>query len=180
MFKETGKSYFGSIYNHGFVPILIALIIVFYLGCQEGASTLSGIYIVEFDPTSQTYNRVATVYPPGSTYYTNPMIIDQMVSGDVNRDGIEDVVFCGNSGKVHVLTYQNGEYSVAFNSPNQPAYVNDFSQTCGIGDLTNDGHPDFYAVNRSGRMIYSYDGTKYVGVWASPSEDRDTPPYRCI
>ena len=32
--------------------------------CREGASTLSGINIVEFNPASQTYNRVATVLPP--------------------------------------------------------------------------------------------------------------------
>ena len=106
------------------------------------------------------------------------MIIDQMVAGgDVNRDGIEDIVFCGNSGRVHVLTYQNGKYSVAFNSINKPPSLEgDFSQTCGIGDLTNDGHPDFYAVSKSGTKIYSHNDTEYVEVWTGPYSDGSNNP----
>ena len=39
MIRGTERSHFRSIYNYGFVPILIALVIVFYLGCQEGGNT---------------------------------------------------------------------------------------------------------------------------------------------
>ena len=134
---------------------------------SSGDLGTSNIYIVEFDTASRKYNTIGTVTAPPSGGPAPRMLIDQMVTGDVNRDGIDDVVLCGNSGRVHVLTYKDGEYSIAFNGPAPVSF--DFSQTCGVGDLTNDGYPDFYTVVVS-TQIYSYDGAKYSQVWRSPGD----------
>jgi len=95
------------------------------------------------------------------------MVIDDIETGDVNGDGRADAVFCGNSGQGHVITYQNGTYILEFNSL-APTEKGVFSQSCSIGDITNDGVSDFLVLNEEGPKVYSHDGSGYFEVWAGP------------
>ncbi len=120
-----------------------------------------------------SYRLVGRVPVPISGY-GSPMIVDDMETGDVNRDGRDDAVFCGNSGAVHVLTYRGGAYVVEFSSP-PPAQIDAHSQTCSVGDVTNDGFDDILVVNKEGARVYSHDGTGYQLVWIG-SRPTGTPP----
>ena len=52
--------------------------------------------------------------------------------------------------------------------PPPPVGGDSFSQTCSVGDVTNDGQADILVVNVEGAKVYSYDGNAYYEVWVGP------------
>jgi hypothetical protein len=122
-----------------------------------------------FEYRNGTYPIVGAVTPPppvpgAAGGGENVMVVDDMETGDVNGDGVTDAVFCGNSGQGHVLTYRNGAYLVEYSSP-APVEHFSFSQTCSVGDMTNDGQADFLVINKEGAKVYSHDSGSYEEVW---------------
>jgi hypothetical protein len=115
--------------------------------------------------TDGSYPTIAEVDLPGNLN-TNPMIIDDMEHGDVNGDGRDDIVFCGNSGQGHVLTYTDGTYDIKYLAGASERFSN--SQTCSAGDITGDGTDDMLVVNQEGAKVYSYDNGAYQEVWVGP------------
>ncbi|MCK4335455.1 MAG: putative metal-binding motif-containing protein, partial [Candidatus Aenigmarchaeota archaeon] len=142
----------GDLNNNGIPEIVFK--------CRTG----SDIYIYEWNGTG--YGLNATLGSPLNKAGDNPMVWDDAECGDVNRDSVDDCVFCGNSGRSHVLTYSGGSYSIAFNSSVTPGAVN-MTQTCSVGDITNDGWPDWFDVSESGIRVFSHNGTDYVNIWNS-------------
>lgn len=120
--------------------------------------------VYEYNSAFGIYDWVADVTLPTADGSLSPMTIDDMeCNGDLNRDGVADCVFCGNSNAAHVLTYSGGTYTIEFSSP--PG--SDFSQSCGIFDVTNDGYVDFFDINTDGARVWSYQGGSYVNIWTS-------------
>ena len=136
--------------------------------------TPDDIVIQEYDEETRDYPVVASVPVPFNLWGA-PMIVDDMEAGDVNGDGVDDVVFCGNSGQGHVLTVTSeGTYVVEYSSP-PPSEAGVLSQTCSIGDMTNDGALDFLVVNQEGAKVYSHPDLWYQEVWVG-SQPTTMPP----
>jgi hypothetical protein len=112
--------------------------------------------------------RLPPGLPAGSESFS--MFVDDMETGDVNGDGRADAVFCGNSGRVHVVTFDAAtrRYVLEYSSP-EPARTSSFSQTCSVGDVTNDGQADLLVVTQDGAVVYSHQGSSYVEVWRAPA-----------
>ena len=121
------------------------------------------LLVHEYDPGSGSYELIASL-PVPINLYDLPMVIDDMEAGDVNHDGVADVVFCGNTGSAHVLTFKDGAYGVEYSSP-PPFEQSAFSQTCSVGDVTHDGEADILVVNDEGAKVFSFDGTDYQEIW---------------
>jgi len=117
--------------------------------------------------------------PPAYTG-TDPMIVDDGETGDVNRDGRDDYVFCGNSERVHVLTYdlEYGVYLVEYTSEVIGDGDHSFTQTCSIGDVTNDGFNDIVVGSKNEVAVFSYGNTdeSYFRVWSGDPGTDDFPP----
>jgi hypothetical protein len=125
------------------------------------------VKIYEWNGTG--YQLKDTVTIPGGKQ-TGPQWDDQ-ICGDVDMDSKDEVVACGNMGMSEVLDYSGSVYSFPFESsgytdcdPTAACYT----QACGIGDYTNDGWPDWFDSSLNGTHVYSYNGSAYVHVWASP------------
>ncbi len=124
------------------------------------------------------YGHIASVAPPLSYNGETGMLKDDMeCNGDVNRDGVNDCIFCGNSGTSHVLTYRNGSYFIAYNAPGtqQPSGYS-FTQTCSIGDINNDGYDDWFDSSEGGGLrVFSYKNGYYQMIWDYPDHGKNPP-----
>lgn len=133
------------------------------------------IEIWEYNPGSGQYEFLTSVTPPSSRGSNPVMLIDDMeCSGDVNRDGINDCVFCGNSGTSHVLTYRNGSYLIDYSAPTTPG-DSSFTQTCSIGDIDNDGYADWFDSSGGGLRVFSYKNGYYQQIWNFPNHGNNPP-----
>ena len=138
-------------------------------------SSPDDLIVYEYDQINANYPIVAAI-PVPIVNVVYPMTVDDMETGDVNGDGLVDAVFCGNSGSAHVLTYtMAGYYEIEFNSP-PPIGTVVFSQTCSVGDVTNDGHSDILVVNDETVKVFSYLGAGYQEVWQVAYPPDFNPP----
>jgi len=117
--------------------------------------------------------------PPLNYDESRGMLIDDMECGDVNRDGVDDCVLCGNSTTSHVLTYRTGTYSIDYSGPrtrtSQGADIS-FTQTCSIGDIDNDGHSDWFDSSAGGGLrVFSYINGSYRMIWDYPRHGCNPP-----
>jgi hypothetical protein len=135
--------------------------------CQTGAN----IEIYEWDGNG--YVQVGTVPAPiGSV--AQPVIDDMECNADVNRDGINDCVFCGNSGTSHVLTHMNGTYFIDYTAPGTGD--SSLTQTCSVGDIDNDGYADWFDSSQGGGLrVFSYKNGYYQQVWNYPDHGGNPP-----
>lgn len=107
------------------------------------------------------YPIVASVpIPPHSD---TTMLVDDMEAGDVDGDGVDEMVFCGSTGRGYVVDY-DGVYKIVYETP--PALATDsFTQTCSVGDITHDGKDDLLVVNKEGAKVYTFSDGSYEEVW---------------
>lgn len=126
------------------------------------------IKVHEFNQETAQFDLIASIPAPQTTLFDEPstMVIDDMEAGDVNRDGVLDIVFCGNTGQVHVLTLTGNGYEIIYDSPPPDVPNSQFTQTCSIGDVTNDGLNDFFVVHKDAIQVFSHDGQKFYRVWS--------------
>ena len=154
--KECGNAIFhnaaGDLNNNGIPEIIFQ------------CTSVDNIEVWEWTGTS--YEQIATVVPPPSGGSNPIMLIDDMeCNGDVNRDGVNDCVLCGNSGSSHVLTYRNNTYFIEYNAP-ATSGDNSFTQTCSIGDIDNDGFADWFDSSEGGGLrVFSYKNGYYQKIW---------------
>jgi hypothetical protein len=130
------------------------------------ASTAGPLRVFEWNGAS--YAWIANVSLPAPYTGTGTMLVDDIeCNGDLNRDGINDCVLCGNSGTSHVLSYQGGAYSIAYSAPGtNPFSPISFAQTCSIGDLDNDGYADWLDSSAGGGLrVFSFKNGAYGQVW---------------
>jgi len=104
------------------------------------------------------------------------MLIDDMeCNGDVNRDGLNDCVFSGNSGTSHVLTFKNGGYEIEYSAPGTTG-DSSYTQTCSIGDINNDGYDDWFDSSSGGGLrVFSYLNESYQMIW-NYTDHGNNPP----
>jgi hypothetical protein len=122
-----------------------------------------------------SYAQISVVTPPPSGGAAQYMLIDDMeCNGDVNRDGLNDCVFSGNSEASHVLTFKNSIYEIEYSSQSTGEYS--YTQTCSIGDINNDGFDDWFDSSSGGGLrVFSYlDGT-YQMIWDYPDHGENPP-----
>lgn len=126
------------------------------------------IRIFEFDGSN--YTQIDSI--DGDSEYPNPgcgggqlNVIDDMDSGDLNNDGVDDVIACGNDDYVVAISYSGGSYFVAGRycvADGAPSYP--VTQTCSIADLNDDGFQDIIAS--SNRIEYFEKTNKGDTGWA--------------
>lgn len=145
----------GDMNNNG-IPELV----------KECSNWTNKATIWEWDSSLSDYVYIANVtLPPPRNNPNGLTIIDDMECGDVDKDGVAECVLCGNTGKTSVIDYSNGAYSVVFNSP-QLASSSTLSETCSVGDITNDGWPDWIEADNSfGVRAFTYNGNAFVNFW---------------
>jgi hypothetical protein len=146
----------GDLNNNG-IPEIVG---------QCGA--LGPLRVYEWNEGTSSFDMKASLTSPMS-------LLDDIECGDVDRDGVDECVFCGNSGKSHVLDYSGGTYSVVYNTTQTPGSGN-YTQTCSVGDVTNDGWPDWFDVSGAGLRVFSYNGNEYVNIWNSSYSPGAAPP----
>ncbi|UCC91969.1 MAG: VCBS repeat-containing protein [Candidatus Aenigmatarchaeota archaeon] len=133
----------------------------------EGAGDLNDNDIPELvvqcittDPF-EIYEWNTTDYELQDSVSRDGLFADEIECGDLDRDTIDECVICGGNGNTTVIDYSGGSYSKVYwnDAP-------DATPSCGIGDFTNDGWPDFFDVNQvDGVRVFSYNGTDYVNIW---------------
>ena len=66
-----------------------------------------------------------------------------------------------------MLKYVGGVYTTVYNSSS----ASSATQTCGVGDVTNDGWPDFFDMYGGGFRVYSYNvsSSSYYSLWNETS-----------
>src|SRR4030043_1383363 len=91
-----------------------------------------------------------------------------MDCGDIDRDGLEEVVSCDSARRSRVLDYTGGSYVLAYNTSQTPTATAGV-RSCNVVDMTNDGFDDFADVsNRNdGVRIFSYNASSscYYSLW---------------
>jgi len=120
------------------------------------------------------YQLVGSVPLPDGLFGPNVMVVDDMESGDVDGDGRTDAVFCGNTGAVHVVKWDDVFQSYVLDYSSPPPVSLTPSQTCSVGDMTNNGQADMFVVTADGPMVYSHDGSTYYRVWAGDPLDGES------
>lgn len=114
----------------------------------------------EYDGNGYPFVGTIVLPPHGDTI----MLVDDMEGGDVDGDGVDEMVFCGSTGRGYVATFTGTNYTIEYETP--AAVASDaFTQTCSVGDVTNDGTDDFFVVNKEGAKVYSHDGSQYQEIW---------------
>ncbi|MBD3415205.1 MAG: hypothetical protein GF421_12355 [Candidatus Aminicenantes bacterium] len=126
--------------------------------------------------SGSSYAQISVVTPPPSGGAAQYMLIDDMeCNGDVNRDGLNDCVFSGNSGASHVLTFKNGIYEIEYSSPQSTGDYS-YTQTCSIGDINNDGYDDWFDSSSGGGLrVFSYLNNEYQMIWDYPDHGSNPP-----
>jgi hypothetical protein len=140
------------------------------------ASTAGPLRVYEWNGAS--YAWIANVSLPAPYTGTGTMLVDDMeCNGDLNRDGKNDCVLCGNSGSSHVLTYQGGAYSIAYSAPGtNPFSPTSFTQTCSIADLDNDGYADWFDSSGGGGLrVFSFRDGAYGQLWSYAGHGLNPP-----
>lgn len=85
-------------------------------------------------------NRTFQTVTPNNLNMTNG---NYAVAGDLNKDGVADVVWGGNSFPI-VVSYGKGD-GTFYTQSELNVGPNDFSQSLAIADVNNDGKPDIVA-----------------------------------
>jgi len=128
--------------------------------------------------SGSSYVQIASISSP-LTIMDSPMLIDDMeCNGDVNRDGLNDCVFSGNSKTSHVLTFKNGFYEIEYSAPvtQDTKDGTSFTQTCSIGDINNDGVDDWFDSSSGGGLrVFSYLNDSYQMIWDYPDHGKNPP-----
>jgi hypothetical protein len=142
-----------------------------------------GLPIEVWEYRAGQYEQIGAVTPPQNFDSSKGMLIDDMeCNGDVNRDGVNDCVFCGNSSTSHVLTFRD-TYLIDYSGPRTfdpndfPSMENSsFTQTCSIGDIDNDGYADWFDSSQKGGLrVFSYRDGSYGKIWDFPDHGFNPP-----
>ena len=76
-------------------------------------------------------------------------VVDDMSFGDVNNDGVPEVLFCGNDAYAVLINYTGGDYKRIFvTNYLLGGSTTDYIQSCDIADLNGDGYNDIILANK--------------------------------
>ncbi|UCG68989.1 MAG: VCBS repeat-containing protein [Thermoplasmata archaeon] len=89
---------------------------------------------------------------------------NSITSGDVDNDGVVEILFTNEDGYVHVVQYQDGDYVDEWRSP----HLDWEPYGLAVGDTDSDGTPEIVVGNHYGEIyIFGYQGpgVGYVMEW---------------
>jgi hypothetical protein len=121
------------------------------------------------------YNGVDYVNTGSFNYGTDMGVSDMAITGDANGDGIDDLIVCGNSKRVHIF---NSEADNTYQLKWESAQIDSFTQACGIGDFNGNGKIDIVTSGSGSATETAYyekddliaSNYAYTKIWSNPTK----------
>jgi len=129
-------------------------------GIPEVVTQCTGEDIIIYEWGDSGYPEVGNI----SMDILDGSILDHMDCADLDNDGLNETLLCGNTKRSHILEYdiQDG-YEISFQTEAASSCV----ESCDITDINHDGQLDWIDTYNEGMRVFTYRDGEYTRIWDS-------------